>query len=295
MKHTQITLIELWVKTLRFCCSRMSCIMKRNRAAKRCYSPACRQVKQYCFTLIELLVVIAIIAILAAMLLPALSSARAAAKSAGCMNNLKQINIALNMYADENDDYFPPSSMENGDSWMEYIAELKDSNGLIFNHSKDTPSSFHCPAEATRFGGHNDKKAQYGHYLCNIYVMGAKGTSSKRDRVYKRAIFEEPDKVMLVMDGFRLDGSAATYIALLSFRHGSGDTRELKDDGKTYKTDQVAGPGGLCNVLYISGSVRPITMSSLNGSPGSGNGLIKDSEGNIVCGPSKYEAQSAIL
>ena len=247
------------------------------------------------FTLIELLVVIAIIAILAAMLLPALSSARAAAKSAACMSNLKQINIALNMYADENDDYLPPASMKSGDSWMNYIAELKDSNGLIFNHSKDTPSSFHCPAESTKFGGHTEKNAQYGHYLANIYVMGSKGTSSKRDRVYKRATFEDPDKVMLIMDGFRLDGSSATFPALLSFRHGSGDTRELKDDGKSHKTDQVAGPGGLCNVLYISGAVRPIIMSSLYGSPGSGNGLMKDSEGNLICGPSKYEAQSGIL
>ena len=54
------------------------------------------------FTLIELLVVIAIIAILAAMLLPALSAAKARAQAALCMNNTRQLLIGWQMYADDN-------------------------------------------------------------------------------------------------------------------------------------------------------------------------------------------------
>lgn len=65
------------------------------------------------FTLIELLVVIAIIALLASMLLPALVNAREMGRRIKCVSNLRQIGLAMQMYIDDNDGYYPPGKQED--------------------------------------------------------------------------------------------------------------------------------------------------------------------------------------
>src|ERR1700754_3649564 len=80
------------------------------------------------FTLIELLVVIAIIAVLIALLLPAVQAAREAARRASCVNNLKQIGLALHNYESTNS-VFPPGRINtyvagNGHCWGAYSQML---------------------------------------------------------------------------------------------------------------------------------------------------------------------------
>jgi len=99
-------------------------------SARFVYSASTRQLSRkgwvYGFTLIELLVVIAIISILAAILMPALSRARASSLRASCVSNLRQIGMAVQMYLSESDGRFFPLYVDEGPDRRWYFGLEKD-------------------------------------------------------------------------------------------------------------------------------------------------------------------------
>jgi prepilin-type N-terminal cleavage/methylation domain-containing protein/prepilin-type processing-associated H-X9-DG protein len=123
------------------------------------------------FTLIELLVVIAIIAILAAMLLPALNRAKVQANSTACKNHLHQMELALQLYVNDNNHTYPWSSFppyNNGlFAWVDALA--------LYYPVNWTNRAYHCPGYkgllAARWGG--TPWLFYGSYAYNWYGTAA--------------------------------------------------------------------------------------------------------------------------
>lgn len=123
------------------------------------------------FTLIELLAVIAVIGILAALLLPALGRAKEEGRLATCLSNLRQVNLAIRLYADENTDSLPvlptPNPYPNGVG--AYYKQLVKGYVGLTGPAAPSEKVFICPSDGIL-------SKQIGHaftsYTFNGYEVG---------------------------------------------------------------------------------------------------------------------------
>ena len=134
------------------------------------------------FTLTELLVVIAVIGILAALLFPALSGAKARAQRTTCLNNLKQINLGIHLYAGDNGDTLPAMSNAAGgvvttNHWGIIYKEIMKSYVGLNGASSSQDKIFACPADTFYYdypslayegqSAHNQSGTDYSSYAFN--------------------------------------------------------------------------------------------------------------------------------
>ena len=246
------------------------------------------------FTLIELLVVVAIIGILSSLLLPSLGNAREKAKTAACLNNMKQLGLSFIMYADDNAGYFPITTSHTQPGWTptswddrlsgydgrdELTLSQKVAGKLNASDFNNNAGEYQCPTDTTvrDFGGDNDCLPLS--YALTAFAQGAGGMYWPDWRGVTGWSYKESRPMSLQMESIALP---STTLTMVEYLHPGrmvgrfwGSTARATD---LYNSPQYMAHKGLrgSNYLMADGHVEHLSLFGTFNTSDGGTGSFSD-------------------
>jgi prepilin-type N-terminal cleavage/methylation domain-containing protein/prepilin-type processing-associated H-X9-DG protein len=216
-----------------------------------------KDLKRSGFTLVELLVVIGVIGILASMLMPALARAKAKANATKCLNNIRQVNLAANLYATDHDDEYP-RRLRRTETWVFKLEPYYKDRGVL-----KCPSDNFTEWRSYIMNGFNDywqkalPEADYKRVMTYVYPHGMKQSSIPLPS--ETVVFGEKKKGSkhVHMDFGQLskdeDGNATEGNDRAEVNHNMHGSRQSGGSDFAFADGSV-------RYLKYGGSVKPVNM-----------------------------------